>query len=75
MQQLQVGPSWVWSIAFLDGGRKLVSEVSNGPVVLFDLSSGRPEARITLPGGIRRFVADPARNRLIVAFNNGDLWT
>ena len=73
LQQLQVGPSWVWSIGFHDGGRKLVSEVSNGPVVLFDLPSGKPEAQITLPGGIRRFLADPARDRLIVAFNNGDL--
>jgi WD40 repeat protein len=73
LRQFQVGPSWVWSILFLDGGRKLVSEVSNGPVVLFDLESGKPVARITLPGGIRRFVADPARKRLIVAFNNGDL--
>jgi WD40 repeat protein len=60
LQQLQVGPCWVGSIAFLDGGLKLVSEVSNGPVVLSDLSSGRPEARITRPGGIRPFVADPA---------------
>jgi WD40 repeat protein len=73
LRHLQVGPSWVWSIAFHDGGRKLVSEVSNGPVVLFDVASGKPEAQVTLPGGIRRFLADPARNRLIVAFNNGDL--
>jgi WD40 repeat protein len=73
LQQLQVGPSWVWSIAFVDGGRKLVSEVSNGALVLFDLASGMPEAQVTLPGGIRRFLADQARNRLIVAFNNGDL--
>jgi WD40 repeat protein len=73
VQQLQVGPSWVWSIAFLNDGRKLVSEVSNGPVVLFDLRSGKPEKTITLPGGIRRFIADSARKRLIVAFNNGGL--
>jgi WD40 repeat protein len=73
VQQLYVGPSFVWSILFLDNGRKLLSEVSNGPVVLFDLQSGRREKEITLPGGIRRFIADPARKRLIVAFNNGDL--
>jgi WD40 repeat protein len=73
LYQLQVGPSWVWSIAFLNDGRKLVTEVSNGPVVRFDLPSGKSEAQVTLPGGIRRFIADLARNRLIVAFNNGDL--
>jgi hypothetical protein len=49
--------------------------VSNGPVVLFDLSSVRPEAHITLPGGSRRIVADPTGNRRIAAFNNGDSWT
>jgi WD40 repeat protein len=75
VRQLRVGPSWVWSIAFLDDGRKLVSEVSNSAVVLFDLQSGKTEKTVTLTGGIRRFIADPARNRLIVAFNNGDLCT
>jgi WD40 repeat protein len=73
VQQFQVGPSYVWSIAFLDEGRKLVSEVSNGRVVLFDIESAKEEAKITLPGRVRRFIADPARKRLIVAFSNGDL--
>jgi WD40 repeat protein len=73
VQELQVGQSRVWSAAFLDDGRKLVSQISNGAVVVFNLESGKPEAQIKLPGGIRRFIADPARQRLLVAFNNGDL--
>jgi WD40 repeat protein/tetratricopeptide (TPR) repeat protein len=73
LQELKVGNSWVWSIVFLDEGRKLISEVSNGALVQFDLESGKSEKSVTLPGGIRRFVSDPARQRLIAAFNNGDL--
>jgi WD40 repeat protein len=73
VQELRVGASFVWSIVFLDEGRKLVSEVSNGSVTLFDLESGRPLAGVMPPGGIRRFILDPTRNRLILAFNNGDL--
>jgi len=68
-----MGQSWVWSIAFLDEGRKLVAEVSNGALVLFDLESGKAEKSVTLPGGIRRFVLDQTRQLLIVAFNSGDL--
>ena len=73
LQELQMGQSWVWSIAFLDEGRKLVAEVANGALVLFDLESGKAEKSVTLPGGIRRFVLDQTRQRLIVAFNSGDL--
>jgi WD40 repeat protein len=73
VQELRVGASFVWSIAFLDEGRKLVSEVSNGSVILFDLESGKPLTGVMPPGGIRRFIPDPTRNRLILAFNNGDL--
>jgi WD40 repeat protein len=73
LQQLQAGPSSIRSLAFLDGGRALVSAVADGPVVLFDLRSGEQEAQIALPGGLRRFVAEPARERLILAFSSGEL--
>jgi WD40 repeat protein len=73
VQRMQVGGSWVWSIAFLDEGRKLVSEVSNGSVSLFDVESGKREGQAELGGGVRRFIADPARRRLIVVFGTGDL--
>jgi WD40 repeat protein len=70
VQTLQ-GPYLLRSMAFLNGGRKLISE--NGDFVLLDVESGKREARISIPGGIRRFTADPTRTRLIVALNNGDL--
>jgi WD40 repeat protein/serine/threonine protein kinase len=68
-----VGPSWIWSIAFIDEGRRLVTEVSNGPVVLYDLEGTDPPRRLAVPGGMRRFVVDRARNDLIVAGDDGIL--
>jgi len=72
-QQLKVGNSYVWSIAFLDDGRKLVSEVTFGRIVIFDLQSGKEETQAKPPADIRRFTHDPARKRLIVAMNKGNL--
>ncbi|MGO9917396.1 MAG: protein kinase domain-containing protein [Isosphaeraceae bacterium] len=68
-----VGPSWVGSIAFLDEGRRLVTDVADGPIVLYDLEGTEPPRRVSVPGGIARFVVDPARNDLIVAANSGSL--
>jgi WD40 repeat protein/serine/threonine protein kinase/tetratricopeptide (TPR) repeat protein len=68
-----VGPSWIWSIAFIDGGRRLVTEVSFGPVMIYDLKGNAPPRVIAVPGGMRRFVVDQARNDLIVAGNGGML--
>jgi WD40 repeat protein len=68
-----VGPSWVWSIAFIDGGRRLVTEVSYGPIVVYDVEGTEPPRRVKVPGGMRRFVIDRARNDLIVAGEGGIL--
>jgi len=68
-----VGPSSVWSIAFLDVGRRLVTEFSGGPIVIYDLEGTEPPRRVAVPGAIKRFVVDRARNDLIVALDNGSL--
>ena len=60
----------IWSIAFLDGGHRLVTH-GRDSVLLCNLDTGDVERRVTLPGGVRRFVADSARNRLVVAFQSG----
>jgi WD40 repeat protein/tRNA A-37 threonylcarbamoyl transferase component Bud32 len=60
----------IWSIHFLDGGRRLVTHGS-GSVLLCDLDTGEVERQVALQGGVRRFVADSERNRLIVAFKSG----
>jgi hypothetical protein len=68
-----VGPSWIWSIAFVDEGRRLVTAVSFGPVVLYDLEGKDAPRRLVVPGGMRRFVVDRTRNDLIVAGDDGVL--
>jgi WD40 repeat protein len=73
MRREVVGPSWVWSIAFVDGDRRLVTEVSSGPIVVYDLEGTEPARRVRVPGGMRRFVVDRARNALIVAGQGGML--
>jgi serine/threonine protein kinase/WD40 repeat protein len=64
------GSTAIWAIAFLDNGRRLVTHGSD-TAVLYDLESGAVERRLTLEGGVRRFVVDLARNRLVVAFKSG----
>ena len=60
----------IWSIAFLDGGHRLVTHGSDS-ILLCNLDTGDVERQVRLPGGVRRFVADSARNRLVVAFQSG----
>jgi serine/threonine protein kinase/WD40 repeat protein len=64
--------SRVQSIAFLDRPRSLVTHGGDA-VFVFNLESAKPEQRkVDLRGGhIRRFVADAARGRLVVGFENG----
>ncbi len=71
LRREDVGPSWIWSIAFLDGDRRLATAVSLGPIVLYDLEGSEPPKRFAVPGGMRRFVVDRARNDLIVVGNSG----
>jgi WD40 repeat protein len=68
-----VGPSWIWSLVFLDEGRRLATAVSFGPVVVYDLEGNDPPRTVAVPGGMRRFIVDRARNDLIVAGNGGML--
>ncbi len=60
----------IGSIAFLEGGRRLVTHGSD-LVLLCNVDTGDVERQVTLPGGVRSFVADSARNRLVVAFQSG----
>jgi hypothetical protein len=60
----------IWSIHFLDGGHRLVTHGSD-LALLCNLDTGDVERQVTLQGGVRRFVADSERNRLIVAFQSG----
>ena len=64
------GSTAIWAIAFLDNGRRLVTHGSDA-AVLYDLESGAVVRRLTLEGGVRKFVVDLARNRLVVAFKSG----
>jgi WD40 repeat protein/tetratricopeptide (TPR) repeat protein len=73
VQQIRVGQNWILSVAFLDDGRKLVAEVADGLIGVFDVTSGAMERWIVPAGGVRRFVVDPARKRLVVGLRNGDL--
>jgi hypothetical protein len=65
-----VESSSVWSIAFVDEGRRLVAGGDFGPIV-YDLEGTEPPRRVSVPGGMRRFVVDRTRNELIVAGNGG----
>jgi WD40 repeat protein len=58
------------AIAFFDDGRRMVTH-GNDAVVICDLDTGLVERQVALQGGIRRFVHDPVRNRLVVAFDSG----
>ncbi len=58
------------SIAFLDGGRSLVTEGRDG-IVIYDLRTGEIARRATIPGGVGKFATDATRNRLIVALHGG----
>jgi WD40 repeat protein len=60
----------IWSIAFLDGGHRLVTH-GDGSVLLCNPDNGAVEGQVTLQGGVRRFVVDSTRNRLVVAFRSG----
>ena len=63
--------SEVWSIAFLDHPRRLVTHGKNA-VLLYDLESGQPERKVDLAGGeIRVLAADRARSRLVVGSRSG----
>ena len=47
------------------------SHTASDSVLLCNLDTGDVERQVTLQGGVRRFVADPERNRLVVAFQSG----
>jgi serine/threonine protein kinase/WD40 repeat protein len=70
VQQFVTG-SEVRSIIFLDRPRRLVTHGKDA-VLLFNLESGKLERKVDLAGGgIRKFVADQARSRLVVGFQSG----
>jgi eukaryotic-like serine/threonine-protein kinase len=69
LRQFETGFT-IRSIAFLDSDRRLVTH-GNESVFIYDLEAGHVERRVTLPGGIRRFVVDRHRRRLILAFESG----
>jgi WD40 repeat protein len=69
LRQLTTG-SAIRSIAFLDGGRRLVTH-GHDSVLLCDLQTGEVERRVRLQEGIRRFVVDRQRSRLVVAHTSG----
>jgi WD40 repeat protein len=72
VQQFTTG-STVHSIVFLDHPRSLLTH-GRDAVLLFNLESGKLERRVDLAGGgIRKLVADRARSRLVVGFENGAL--
>jgi WD40 repeat protein len=61
----------VWSIVYLDRPRRLVTHGVDA-VLLFNLETGQLEKSFDLGGGgIRIFVADRARSRLVVGFGSG----
>jgi WD40 repeat protein len=60
----------IGSIEFLDGGRRLVTHGGDS-VLLCNVETGDVERQVALQGGVRRFVADSARNRVVVAFQSG----
>ncbi len=63
--------SAVYSIVFLDRPRRLVTHGKDA-VLLFNLESGELERKVDLAGGgIRKFVADRQRGRLVVGFQSG----
>jgi WD40 repeat protein len=62
------------SIAFLDGGHRLVTHGSDS-VLLCNLDTNVVERQVALQGGVRRFVVDSTRNRLVVAFQSGAIGT
>jgi WD40 repeat protein/tRNA A-37 threonylcarbamoyl transferase component Bud32 len=70
VQQFVTG-STNWSIDFLDRPRSLVTHGKDS-VLLFNLDSGELQRKVDLAGGgIRIFVVDRARSRLVVGFQNG----
>lgn len=69
IRELTTG-SRISSITFLDGNRRLVTH-GNDSVLLFNLQTGELERRVTLQGGIRRFVVERERNRVVLAFKSG----
>ena len=63
--------SSVHSIVYLDRPRRLVTHGKDA-VLLIDLESGKQERKVDLAGGgIRKLVADPSRDRLVVGFESG----
>ena len=73
VQQPFVTGSAIWSIAFLDRLRCLVTHGKDA-VLLFNLDSGKLERKVDLAGGdIRVFVADRARSRLVVGLVSGSI--
>jgi WD40 repeat protein len=70
VRQFVAGGQLCWSVHFLDGGRRLVTHGSDS-VLLYNLDTGEVERQVTLQGGVQRFAADSARNRLVVAFQSG----
>jgi WD40 repeat protein len=69
LRQFATG-SGIRSIAFLDGDRRLVTH-GDDSVLVYDLQTGGVNRRAKLQGGIRSFVVDRQRGRLIVAQMNG----
>ena len=70
VQQFATG-SAIWSVVFVDPPRSLVTHGKDA-VLLFNLESGKLERKVDLAGGgIRSFVADLARSRLVVGFKDG----
>ncbi len=62
--------SSISSIAFLDGGRRVVIH-GNDSVLLSDLDTTEVKRRVKFHGAIRRLVVDRQRSRLILAFESG----
>src|SRR5262249_18883834 len=62
--------SVIRSIAFLDGDRRLVTH-GDDSVLLYNLQTGEVERRARFQGGIRSFVVDRRRSRLVVAQMSG----
>jgi Flp pilus assembly protein TadD len=61
----------VYSIVFLDRPRSLVTH-GGSALLLFNVETGKLERKVDLAGGgIRKFVADRQRGRLVVGFESG----
>ena len=66
LRRERVGNSPVASVAFLDGGRRLLVGLELGEITLFDLERSGPPRRVALPGGCQRLVVDGQADRAIV---------